>query len=85
MYIVYKQMPRHAQQVTGNLAALILAVLEASSQHGYAIAREIEQRSANALSFGDGALYPALKLLERHGYIRGAWQTDTGGPARKVY
>jgi len=78
-------MARHPKQVTGNLSALILAVLEEEPRHGYAIAREIESRSADALSFGEGALYPALKTLEHEGHILGAWNTENGGPARKVY
>jgi len=72
-------------QISGNLPGLILAVLEHAPLHGYGIAREIEKRSMDALSFGEGTLYPALKLLERDDLIAASWNTEVKGPARKVY
>ena len=67
------------------LPGLILAVIEYCPMHGYGIAREIELRSADALSYGEGTLYPALKNLEQNGLIVGEWFTDGSGPAKKVY
>lgn len=78
-------MPRNSGQVTGNLQGMILAVLERKSQHGYAVARQIELRSKEALSFGEGALYPALRSLERDGFVVSAWDTESSGPARRIY
>jgi PadR family transcriptional regulator PadR len=79
-------MPKANLQISGNLAGLVLAVLNDAPLHGYGIAREIEAKSADALSFGEGTLYPALKILERDGFIVGRWDTASGsGPARKVY
>lgn len=79
-------MPRNTLQASGNLVGLILAVLSDESLHGYGIAREIERRSENALTFGEGTLYPALKHLESQGHVVGHWRTPEGpGPARKVY
>ena len=64
---------------------LVLAVLSAGPNHGYAIARDIETRSANALSMGEGALYPTLRALENEKLIGGSWVIQEGGPPRKVY
>ena len=69
----------------GDLPVLILAVLNEAPCHGYAIAREIERRSQGELGAREGALYPALRVLESNGLIAGAWQEQTGTPARKVY
>src|SRR5215470_11166232 len=69
----------------GNTPALVLAVLKDGPRHGYAIAREIERRSGNALKFKEGTLYPALHALEREGAITGQWEKVTGGRERKVY
>lgn len=69
----------------GSTPTLILAVLADSPKHGYAIAREIEKRSKNALSLGEGALYPALRALEHEGLIVGTWEVQVSGPARRVY
>lgn len=69
----------------GNTPALVLAVLEDAPQHGYAIAREINRRSDNALHCKQGTLYPALHALERDGLITGEWETGDGKRPRKVY
>ena len=79
-------MAKTSLQLSGGLLGLALAVLEDAPMHGYGIAREIEKRSSDALSFGEGTLYPVLKTLEHDGLICGAWDTSTErGPARKVY
>jgi PadR family transcriptional regulator PadR len=69
----------------GNTPTLVLAVLRDAPLHGYGIAREIERRSANALKFKEGTLYPALHALEREGLIVGDWSREGGGRERKVY
>ena len=68
-----------------NTPTLILAVLADGPRHGYDIAREIERRSRNALSPGEGSLYPALRTLENQGLVIGSWQPQPSGPARRVY
>jgi PadR family transcriptional regulator PadR len=69
----------------GSTSVLILAVLSDGPRHGYAIAREIERRSHEALSMGEGALYPALRALEREGMVLSEWETQPSGPARRIY
>lgn len=69
----------------GSTPTLILAVLADGPRHGYAIAREIERRSADALKMGEGALYPALRALEREGLVVSQWETMPSGPARRTY
>ena len=69
----------------GSMKTLILAVLSDGPRHGYAIAREIERRSADALKMGEGALYPALRTLEGEGLLTGSWEIQPSGPARKIY
>ena len=69
----------------GTTPLLILAVLAEGPRHGYAIAREVERRSRDALSLGEGALYPALRALEREGLIASRWEVQPSGPARRIY
>ncbi len=69
----------------GSTPTLILAVLTDGPRHGYAIAREIERRCQDALKVGEGALYPALRALEREELVQSEWQTQNSGPARRVY
>ena len=69
----------------GDIPVLVLSVLADGASYGYAIARRIEQQSANALSLKEGSLYPALRVLEQDEMIAGAWEAQPSGPARKVY
>lgn len=72
---------------TTDTATLILGVLETESRHGYAIAREIERRSDALVSVGEGALYPALRGLERDGFVVSEWRASetNAAPPRRVY
>ena len=69
----------------GDVPTLILAVLEHGPLHGYAIARAVEEWSADALLLREGTLYPALRQLEEQGVIQSAWEVQEPGPARRVY
>lgn len=68
----------------GHLDALILAVLEPDPLHGYAIMEALQRRSDGALDLPTGTLYPALRRLDRAGYVTGEWST-VGGRKRRTY
>ena len=54
----------------GTLALMVLKTLETMGpQHGYGIARRIEQTSGQLLALNYGTLYPALLKLEQEGYV----------------
>jgi PadR family transcriptional regulator PadR len=54
-------MSSKAEVWQGTLALLVLKTLHAmGAQHGYGIARRIEQTSDNLLSINHGTLYPVL-------------------------
>ena len=70
----------------GTLALMVLKTLEAMGpQHGYGIARRIEQTSGNQLLVNYGTLYPALLKLEQEGYITSAWGTSDNNRKAKFY
>ncbi len=69
----------------GSTPTLVLAVLKDGPRHGYAIARDVNRRSNDALKFKQGTLYPVLHALERDGLIAGAWEHEEGERPRKVY
>ena len=54
-----------------DIPILVLAVLSDGPSHGYAIAREVERRSQALFQMKEGALYPALKVLEMDELIEG--------------
>ena len=64
---------------------MALGALDGGPAHGYEIARRIKATSEEALSVGEGLLYPALHGLEREGFIAAEWVPQEGKPNRKVY
>ena len=70
----------------GTLALMVLRTLETMGpQHGYGLARRIEQTSGDALELNYGTLYPALLKLEQEGYIRSRWGTSENKRKAKFY
>ena len=70
----------------GTLALMVLKTLEAMGpQHGYGIARRIEQTSGDLLSINYGTLYPALLKLEQEGYVSSEWGTSDNNRKAKYY
>jgi PadR family transcriptional regulator, regulatory protein PadR len=70
----------------GTLTLMILKTLErAGSLHGYGIARQIEETSADVLSLNYGTLYPALLKLEQQGYISSEWGISDNNRKAKFY
>jgi PadR family transcriptional regulator, regulatory protein PadR len=68
----------------GNLTLLVLHVLSAGPSHGYAVAQEVKRRSAGALDFKEGTLYPALHDLERRGLVA-SYEAREHGRTRRYY
>ena len=70
----------------GTLALMILKTLETlGPQHGYGIARHIEQTSGHKLLVNYGTLYPALLKLEQEGYIKSSWGVSDNNRKAKFY
>ena len=70
----------------GTLALMVLRTLETMGrQHGYGIARRIEQTSGDHLSLNYGTLYPALLRLEQDGAIESEWGLSENNRKAKFY
>ena len=70
----------------GTLALMILKTIETlGPQHGYGIARRIEQTSGHKLLVNYGTLYPALLKLEQEGYIKSSWGVSDNNRKAKFY
>ena len=79
-------MRKKADVWQGTLALMILKTLETlGPQHGYGIARRIEQTSGQLLLVNYGTLYPALLKLEQEGYIKSAWGVSDNNRRAKFY
>jgi PadR family transcriptional regulator PadR len=71
--------------VQGTLDLLILKTLSLDPQHGWAIAKRIQQVSREVLQVQQGSLYPALHRLEQQGWIQAKWNESDTGRQAKVY
>jgi transcriptional regulator len=67
----------------GTLDVLILKTLSRGPLHGYAISRFLRETTEDVLRVEEGALYPALRRLEKRGLLQAEWGvTETGREAR---
>ena len=69
--------------IKGTLDVLILKTLGDGPLHGYGVSRSIRDRTRSDFQVEEGALYPALRRLEKRGYVEAEWGvTDTGREAK---
>jgi PadR family transcriptional regulator PadR len=78
-------MSKPSDLIQGTLDLLILNTISLRPQHGWAIAKRIQQVSNEVLQVTQGALYPALHRLEQQGWIRSEWRVTEGGRDAKFY
>ena len=69
----------------GSAEVVILSIVEQESQHGYQIAKLIEQRSEGSLKFTLASLYATLYRMEDRGWIKGRWIEKAGQRRRCHY
>ncbi len=70
----------------GTLDLMVLKTLEAmGSQHGYGIARRIEQLSDDLLRLNEGTVYTALTRLQQKGWIKSQWGTSENNRKARFY
>ena len=72
--------------VQGTLSLMILKTLEAMGpQHGYGVARRIEQTAGTSLTVNYGTVYPMLLKLEQEGAIAGQWGVSDNNRRARFY
>src|SRR5438270_14090782 len=71
--------------VQGTLDMLILKTLALQPMHGYGVGLRIEQISKGVFQVNAGSLFPALRRLERQGWIRGDWRATENNRRAKYY
>src|SRR6266852_3770683 len=78
-------MSKPSDLIHGTLDLLILNTISLEPQHGWAIAKRIQQVSKEVLQITQGALYPALHRLEQQGWIRAKWGESENNRRAKFY
>ena len=70
----------------GTLDLMILKTLNAlGPQHGFGIARRLEQVSRDVLQLNEGTVYTALLRLQQQGWITAEWGTSENNRKAKFY
>lgn len=72
--------------VQGTLELLILTTLRsAAPMHGFAVLDWIRRATDQELVVEDGALYPALRRMEKRGWLESAWGISEKGRRARYY
>jgi PadR family transcriptional regulator, regulatory protein PadR len=69
----------------GTLDVLVLKTLSWGPQHGYAIARWLQQVTDDVLQIEEGSLYPSLHRMERKGWVASEWGLSENNRRAKYY
>jgi transcriptional regulator len=72
--------------IQGTLDLMVLQTLAVmGSQHGYGIARRIEQVSGDHVLLNQGTIYASLIRLQQRGWISSEWGTSDNNRKAKFY
>ena len=72
--------------VQGTLELLVMRTLAARSpMHGFAILDWIRRTTEDELVVEDGALYPALRRMEKRGWLESDWGISEKGRRARYY
>jgi transcriptional regulator len=79
-------MKEKPEVLQGTLALMVLKTLDVlGPQHGWGIARRIEQISGDLLAVNQGTLYPLLLKLEHEGSIASEWGASENNRRARFY
>jgi PadR family transcriptional regulator, regulatory protein PadR len=69
----------------GAVELLILKALSWGPQHGFSIARWIQDTADDVLRLEEGSLYPALHRMEDKRWVKAVWGTSENNRRAKFY
>jgi PadR family transcriptional regulator, regulatory protein PadR len=75
-----------SEVLQGTLDLMILKTLHAlGAQHGFGIARRIEQVSQDVLTLNEGTVYTSLLRLQQRGWIAAEWGISENNRRARFY
>ena len=75
-----------SEVLQGTLDLMVLKTLHAlGPQHGFGIARRIEQISEQVLKLNEGTVYTSLVRLQQQGWIESKWGTSENNRKARFY
>lgn len=69
----------------GTLDMLILKALSLGERHGYGVLLRLQQMTGGAMTFEQGAVYPALYRLKRKRLVVTRWGTSENNRRARYY
>ena len=79
-------MAEKSEVLQGTLDLMILKTLHAlGPQHGFGIARRIEQVSEDVLKLNEGTVYTSLLRLQQQGWIAAKWGVSENNRKARFY
>lgn len=64
---------------------VLLLLRKKGQSYGYDLAGDLREHALTDAEIERAALYRTLRQLEMNGNVKSGWETDKGGPARRVY
>jgi poly-beta-hydroxybutyrate-responsive repressor len=64
---------------------VLLLLKRKGHSYGYDLAGNVQEHALTDAEIERGALYRTLRQLEENGNVASEWDTEAGGPARRVY
>lgn len=64
---------------------VLLLLRKKGHSYGYDLSGDLQDHALTDAEIERGALYRTLRQLEMNGNVVSEWETDGGGPARRVY
>jgi len=68
-----------------SLGFVLLGLLQQKASSGYDLRKALSSTAMKTYSDSPGAIYPALRRLEKHGLIRGSAENRAGSRRRRVF
>lgn len=74
-----------SELLRGTLDLLVLKTLTLEPMHGWGISQRIRQMSGEVFEINQGSLYPALRRLQRKGWVTSEWRTTDNNRRARYY
>ena len=76
----------HARRIRGFLEPALLLLLHRGESHGYELADGLAGFGLTELAaFDMSSVYRALRAMEDQGFVTSEWDTNSSGPAKRLY
>ncbi|SFL79767.1 PadR family transcriptional regulator [Salibacterium qingdaonense] len=73
------------EMMKGNIDLILLSLVADRDLYGYEMTKKLKSLSDEAYNMSEGTLYPALKRMERKGWVTAYWSTPEGERRKKYY